>query len=443
MNEIINAATFYYKDKCDCEKKVNEFLKIYESKLYDFNSKESKIITQNNKKRWVYYYEKDTFENIMCSHFSFVLSKKFAIKYNDRTKIIKELINCLQLIKNMNDFTIIRFDFKNYFNSMSSAYIYEKYIQNADISRDLLNIMQDFFKANRKCSAGLPTSNILAELISKEFDLKLKANLLKYGVVYYERYVDDGLIILNSFIDINQFNEIINCTIREVFYNQLYTIKNQNVKLNNKKTKIINKRLFNTNCNEKIIFLGYEIILNFVNGKINFKFGISEEKRKKYQNKFNLIIEDYKKNKEMELLRQRILLFSRRVVYSDSNINKNITWLSKGVVSNYNELRHFDSILEDGTKKFLKKCIEIGFKKYNVPLPYFMKNNSGFAYNLYNNLMSNKSIIFDEKIGMSKEDLIRYCKKIGLSVKPHANYEEILYQYLNKIKNTTKNATSL
>ena len=126
MNEIINAATFYYKDKCDCEKKVNEFLKIYESKLYDFNSKESKIITQNNKKRWVYYYEKDTFENIMCSHFSFVLSKKFSIKYNDRTKIIKELINCLQLIKNMNDFTIIRFDFKNYFNSMSSAYIYEK-----------------------------------------------------------------------------------------------------------------------------------------------------------------------------------------------------------------------------------------------------------------------------------------------------------------------------
>ena len=183
MNEIYNAANFYYEEDNNKDQKVNDFINQYKLKTYDFFIKKERIITQKNKKRRVYFYEKDTFEDIMCSHFSFVLSKKFKIKYNDRNKIIKELINCLQLIKNINDFTIIRFDFKDYFNSISSSYIFEKYLKNADISRELLNIMKEFFEANKNCSAGFPTSNLMAELISKDFDVELKANLSKYGVV--------------------------------------------------------------------------------------------------------------------------------------------------------------------------------------------------------------------------------------------------------------------
>lgn len=434
MNEIYNAANFYYEEDNNKDQKVNDFINQYKLKTYDFFIKKERIITQKNKKRRVYFYEKDTFEDIMCSHFSFVLSKKFKIKYNDRNKIIKELINCLQLIKNINDFTIIRFDFKDYFNSISSSYIFEKYLKNADISRELLNIMKEFFEANKNCSAGFPTSNLMAELISKDFDVELKANLSKYGVIYFERYVDDGFIILNSFLDVNQFSNIINNTINKVFYDSSYPVKEQKVKLNNRKTKIINKRTFNNNAFESITFLGYKIILKNINNFIIFNFGISDEKIKKYQNRFNLIIEDFKKNKNIEILRQRILLFTRRVVYTVPNINKNLTWLSKGVVSNYNELRHFDSILLHDTKQFLEKCVENGFAKHNVPIPYFMKGSSRHSYELYNNLIKNKSIIFDKKIGMSKNDLIKYCEKIGILVNSNETYEKILYQYLEKIK---------
>ena len=63
--------------------------------------------------------------------------------------------------------------------------------------------MKEFFEANKNCSAGFPTSNLMAELISKDFDVELKANLSKYGVIYFERYVDDGFIILNSFFLLN------------------------------------------------------------------------------------------------------------------------------------------------------------------------------------------------------------------------------------------------
>lgn len=434
MNEIYNAANYYYEEDNNKDQKINNFINKYKQKAYDFSLKKERIITQKNKKRRVYFYEKDSFEDIMCSHFSFVLSKKFKIKYNDRNKIIKELINCLQLIKNINDFTIIRFDFKNYFNSISSAYIFEKYLKNADISRELLNLMREFFESNKNCSAGFPTSNIMAELISKDFDIELKANLSKYGVIYYERYVDDGFIILNSFLNANQFSDIINNAIKKVFYDSCYPMKDQKVKLNNRKTKIINKRSFNNNALECITFLGYKITLENDNDFIVFNFGISDEKIRKYQNKFNLIIEDFKKNKNIELLRQRILLFTRRVVYTVPNINKTLTWLSKGVVSNYNELRHFDSILLTDTKQFLEKCIENGFSIHNVQMPYFMKGSSKHSYELYNNLIKNKSIIFDDKIGMSKKDLIRYCSKIGVLVDFNEKYEKILYKYLEKIK---------
>lgn len=433
MNEIYNAANFYYEEDNNKVQKINSFINKYKMKAYNFASKKERIITQKNKKRRVYYYEKDTFEYIMCSHFSFVLSKKFKITYNDRNKIIKELINSLQLIKNITDFTIIRFDFKDYFNSISSAYVFEKYLKNADISRELLNIMKEFFEANKNCSAGFPTSNLLAELISKDFDIELKAKLSQYGVIYYERYVDDGLLILNSYIDSQQFLDIVNNTIKKVFYDPNYPLKNQKVRLNNNKTKIINNRLFNNNVDE-ITFLGYLIILKNNNESIKLEFGITNEKMKKYQNKFNLIIEDYKKNQIIELLRHRILLFTRRVVYTVPNIKKDLTWLSKGVVSNYNELRHFDSILQSDTKQFLKECVEEGFTKHNVQMPYFMKGNSKQSYELYSNLMKNRSIIFDEKIGVSKKDLIKYCNKIGVAVNSNETYENILCQYLQKIK---------
>lgn len=137
----------------------------------------------------------------------------------------------------------------------------------------------------------------------------------------------------------------------------------------------------------------------------------------------------------MELLRQRILLFCRRVVYNVPNQNNSLTWLSKGIVSNYNELRHFEKILKTETKTFLENCVVDGFKKYKITsFPYFMSDKTQKAYQLYNNLILNRSIIFDEKIGISKNTLITYCKKIGVHIDDKESYDEILNKYLKKIK---------
>ena len=45
------------------------------------------------------------------------------------------------------------------------------------------------------------------------------ARLEKYGVFFYERYVDDMLIITNSFLAQDKFMEIMDETIIEVFGN--------------------------------------------------------------------------------------------------------------------------------------------------------------------------------------------------------------------------------
>lgn len=440
MNEIENAITYYFKKRINnsviLSRKIDHYLTLYKSKKYDFSLKEKKIITKKNKKRIVYYYKKDSFEDIMCSHFNFVLSKKFKIKYNDRNKIIKELINCLHVLNDLKDFTIIRFDFKDYFNSISSRYVYEKYIKNSDISRELLYLMEEFFLNTSKCRAGFPTSNLLAELISKEFDIVLKTKLSQYGVIFYERYVDDGLIILNSYIDTDKFKKIINDSIQTVFYDKKYCPKGQKVKINKDKTLVINKRNHLPNKSEEIVYLGYKIFISNINDdkeNIKFNFGMSEEKIKKYQNKLNLIIENYISDHKLELLRQRILFFTRRIVYCVHDTNNRNVWISKGIVSNYNELRHFEKILDGSTIDFLKQCVKKGFNKYKVTIPYFIKNNSSLSYELYNNLMKNKSLILDERIGMSKKDLVKNCKKIGIVVNEHEEYDDILDKYLEKI----------
>ena len=65
-------------------------------------------------------------ENILCQCIKQILDREFKIKYPNRNKISKSLFNVIGTIKHMSDFTIVKFDFKDYFNSISSVYVYDK-----------------------------------------------------------------------------------------------------------------------------------------------------------------------------------------------------------------------------------------------------------------------------------------------------------------------------
>lgn len=93
---------------------------------YDFSAVKAMKIKQNEKERLVKQYtEPYSAENILCQCIKQILDKVFKIKYANRGKISKELFSIIPATIQMADFTIVKFDFKDYFNSVSTIYVFE------------------------------------------------------------------------------------------------------------------------------------------------------------------------------------------------------------------------------------------------------------------------------------------------------------------------------
>jgi len=90
------------------EKKVEGALKAIETDNYDFSKYSKQTITKNNKQRIVYSFETLSVENIICHYLKKEIDRVFQVKYASRAKIINLLFNTLPVIKDMNDFVIIR-----------------------------------------------------------------------------------------------------------------------------------------------------------------------------------------------------------------------------------------------------------------------------------------------------------------------------------------------
>ena len=147
-------------------------------------------------------------ENIICHYIKRQVDKVFKIKYASRSKIINGLFNTLPVIKDMNDFVIIRADFKSFFDSVLTKHVYDKYIRCSMLPRGDKDILEQYISQFKYCYAGLCMSNGMTEIVCRDFDKHMRAKLEKYGVFFYERYVDDMLIMLNSYIPKDAFIEI-------------------------------------------------------------------------------------------------------------------------------------------------------------------------------------------------------------------------------------------
>lgn len=123
------------KTPVELERIITDVEESYRSAKYDFSNATSMTLSQNGKKRLVKQYD-DLYssENVLCYCIKQILDRVFKIKYPNRNRISRDLFSTLSAAIQMSDFTIVRFDFKQYFNSISSIYVFEKYLMN-----DLLN----------------------------------------------------------------------------------------------------------------------------------------------------------------------------------------------------------------------------------------------------------------------------------------------------------------
>ncbi len=439
------------KDDSEIDIISNRVLQEFQSNIFSFRNTETIILNQGNKKRLVKRFTNEfSTENILCQCIKQILDREFKVKYPNRNKISKSLFNAFGSIKHMSDFTIIKFDFKDYFNSVSSTYVYHQIIKPHLSDRFEIDLLKKYAEDTKYAYAGLQTSNAIAEIIAKSFDNEILKVFSTKGILYYERYIDDGIIVLNEYVPEDICNNIITQAVLSVFHINNSSVNEKcKTTINASKFKYISKRKMNNNQIYDVDFLGYNFIFSLNNNKIKIQYGITQAKKTKYMGRIEDIVKLYSEPiingiansdyHKLELLRHRILAFTCREVYVTKKFKSNI-WKVKGFISNYCELRYLfgSSLLEPDTEDFLRNMVFNAFTNLNQDLPYFLKGDGSNAYSLYYNMEKNRTLLFHPQIGYSEADLIELCRKIHISVIDSTGskrgYGTLVRDYLIKTK---------
>ena len=428
---------------------------------YDFTASTSQVLTQSGgKKRYIKQYD-DCYsaESILCKCIKQILDKTFHIQYPNRNKTVHSVFDTLKAVKQMADFTIVKCDFKDYFNSVSARYVFEKYIKEKLSNRFETDLIDKFTKQTKYTYAGFSTSNVIAEIIAEQFDSAVRLAFADKGVLFYERYIDDTLIIINEHVEEAECRQILNDVIKSIYYDE--SIKSRprcKTRFNYSKFIHVTRRELMTFPNKvkPVDYLGYEFLFVYnpnpkKHSDIVFTYGVTEAKRKKYIKRLDNLIAlftheqingvanpDYK---NLELLRHRIATFTSREVYQSRRYRQTV-WKTKGFIGNYGELRYLleTDLIDDATKSFLKDLVTDAFTNAGfTTLPYFMLGSLGKSgYNLFENMKKNKTFLFVDQIGYSEPALKRLCSQIGIGLTDrngkNRGYGNLVRDYLIKVK---------
>lgn len=439
------AANDYKNPKTDVELQqlIDDAVATFNSGAYNFSGYSSMFLNQGAKTRTIKYYENIySAENVLCQCVKQILDRTFNIKYPNRNKTIRSLFSYIAAMTQMSHFTIVKFDFKDYFNSVSAPYVFEKCIKPHLSRRIELDLIKEFCYSTKFTYAGLCTSNAISEIIAKTFDDALRAKFSSKGLLFYERYIDDCILLLNEHIKVDDIKIIINEILDDIFHTEFgYNLLKCKTVFNDDKFRYLSSESVSSS-RYSLDYLGYEFWFSLTTqDKVSIQYGITDNKIKKYSKRLEKIITLYKMPsspdyENLELLRHRIKAFASREVYISKHFKSNV-WKVKGFISNYGELRYFldTPLIESNTKAFLENMIEDAFNSSGVPFPYFLKTN---GYNLFDNLKSNKTILLVDTIGYDYNSLSSLCKSIGISPigidGKRRGYGTLVRDYLIKVK---------
>ncbi len=417
---------------------------------YSFAKSSKMVLTQGNKKRLIKKFKAFSPENVLCQVVKQVLDRNFKISYPNRNIISRMLFETLGVVKQMSGFTIVKYDFKDYFNSVSAEYVYKKYFFNRMSDRRFEEIVKNFCESSSYTFAGLQTSNAMAEIIASHFDDKIRQRFYNDGLLYYERYIDDIVLVLNRCVDQDELDNVFLAALRDVFFDVSIATKTRcKTEYNNAKQKYIGSKYL-TSTFQMFDFLGYEFGLKIDNSKVTIQYGITEEKRNKYKKRLNAFIRSYNDQNSLDyhddaLLRNKIEAFSSRTVYLGKKYNNSI-WKVKGFISNYGELRYLletssgqASLIEPQTEKFLKEVIADTFVNAGLDKNIIAGASVEQAgYNLFENMKKNKTILLVKGIGYDYNSLAKKCQSIGISIidskGKNRSYNSLVRDYLIKIR---------
>jgi len=282
------------------------------------------------------------------------IRKTFKVKQSSRHLILSQI---KLLLNDSSPKYVIRTDISKFFESISQNKLLEKInnntLLNSQSKRFIKQILEDYnnkkdktkIEMDKGVPRGVGISAYLSELYMKDFDNHIR-NLK--DVIYYARYVDDIFVIVspsspkqdidNYFAKIDKFIQLDNLTI--------HTSGN--------KCNLLN--LSETNAPKKTItYLGYALHIKREGNKTSAKFGLSESKKEKIENRIKKCIQHFNNTNKYGIRQARNeLLLSLRFLCSNTKLSGAKSRVKTGIFySNdlldseyHSEITNFDVFLQ-------------------------------------------------------------------------------------------------
>lgn len=354
-------------------------------------------------KKMAKFKDKNTVEYSFVKTLNGELKRLLMPEIKTVNEIGEQLVCALEKIKN-DKFTLVQLDFKNYFVSLSTTYLYEFFLKDK-IKDELKPLFEKYCSQIHYCNPGLLPSNLFAELASTEFKKELMEHFKEQKIVVSLSYVDDFLILFNE--NLNKdfvISEIQEC-IKNVFYkeNDLKFKNKTKIHLTDDKFKFIT----NNNLPASFNYLGYCYNLELEKNRLAFSFGFATRKLEFYKNWFYKMVKDnYNDPKKLQMI---LFTMTKKVVVKEPTAKHK--YVDYSPFQFYQNIKKYPQYLNEQTKDFFKNIVVDSFEKQGLVLPSYLKDkdvNSG--YNLYHNFVNNRSVALSKKFGYPREKLIKILK---------------------------------
>ena len=280
------------------------------------------------------------------------LRRCYKVYPTDRMAILRPLKYLLQ-DKQRN--IILRLDIKSFFESISFDTLLNKFEDDQLLYNEslfLLNKINDSYRSVSENNTGIPRgigcSPYLAEIFMKDIDNKIKEF---EGVFFYQRYVDDIIILAHSNDD--KYPGQLFEYVKEIMQEHGLDIHDPDEK---DKTRIIDTRKDSISFD----YLGYHIEKN----GCNVEYTISDNKISLYEERISSAVSRFltniKQNKRKTL---RYLLLELRMLTSNYNLVGNKSGIMSGIfykyplLTNTSQLEYLDTYLKSEINKITAEKI--------------------------------------------------------------------------------------
>lgn len=388
------------------------------------------VYSKNGRRRYVANYSSAFDEGYSVErNLAHQIARACKINFPNRALMIHELFEVTKVLSLMMNFTIVRFDFKGYFYSVKPSYIWESFLK--DKLPDYVDkaLIKSFCQKIDLAYPGLEMSNVMAEMAAIEFDRRLKSYVSEFGILFYGRYVDDGILILKNEVPQEQLLSCMRKALRET-----YKAKELSVNCTTRFHELGSSK-FSINTMHDIYkspldlsFLGYSFRLEFKNNKLDVEYGIDNAKLDKYKDRLTKVLKTCSNGKQCLLL---LRIHLSRIVYSVKE-NEIDVWKERGFTSTYKELKRVKDKILTNTQVALNTIVIDALNNSGaislLSVPQLNAVNRGHHYNLYQTLTFGNSMIFDyhSRIGCDWKTLLSYVKIF------HGSCKNIDYQVLTK-----------